>query len=367
MASIDKRPNGKYLARWREVPAGAQKTRQFVRKGDAERFLDIVRGDLARGVYVDPSAGKVTLRTYAEQWRSMQVHRPRTTAMVDVAFRCHVYPNFGERPISSLRPSDIQAWIASLSAELSPGTVRLAFRWLSAVLKAAVADRVLASNPCAGAKLPRLERKQVEPLATEQVTALADAVGDRYRALIVFAAGMGLRPSECFGLTVDRVDFLRRQVRVDRQLIGVDNGGPIFGPVKSQAGVRTIPLPTVVADELARHLAVFGAGPGGVVFTNKDGGVLNRSTFSNTWIKARAQAGLDSVVFKDLRHFYASLLIAWGCSVKAVQTRLGHESAMVTLGTYAHLWPDSDDETRNAVDEVLGDLAEYQLRTTGAG
>ena len=55
----------------------------------------------------------------------------------------------------------------------------------------------------------------------------------------------------------------------------------------------------------------------------------------------------------DLRHFFASLLIRHGESVKTVQARLGHATAAETLDTYAHLWPDSEDRTREAVDEVL--------------
>ena len=55
----------------------------------------------------------------------------------------------------------------------------------------------------------------------------------------------------------------------------------------------------------------------------------------------------------SLRHYYASLLIRHGESVKTVQARLGHTSAAETLDTYSHLWPDSDDPTREAVDQVL--------------
>jgi hypothetical protein len=58
--------------------------------------------------------------------------------------------------------------------------------------------------------------------------------------------------------------------------------------------------------------------------------------------------------FHDLRHYYASLLIRHGESVKVVQQRLGHKSAVETLDTNSHLWPDSEDRTREAVDEVLG-------------
>lgn len=77
MASIDKRPDGRYRARWREYPGGPQKTRQLVRKRDADRFLDAIRGDLAYGVYVDPAGGRTLFEDYAEQWRAAQVHRAR--------------------------------------------------------------------------------------------------------------------------------------------------------------------------------------------------------------------------------------------------------------------------------------------------
>jgi integrase len=171
----------------------------------------------------------------------------------------------------------------------------------------------------------------------------------------VVAAGTGLRQGECFGLTTDRVDFLRRQIRVDRQLVSVRQGEPVLGPPKSRAGYRTVPLRSVVADELAQHLARFGAGPVDLLFTNQKGGPLRRSAFNETWHRAATPAGLPTgTTFHDLRHFYASVLIRHGCSVKAVQKRLGHQSATETLDTYSHLWPDGDDETRDAVDAVLG-------------
>jgi integrase len=167
-----------------------------------------------------------------------------------------------------------------------------------------------------------------------------------------------LRQGECFGLTVDRIDFLRRQVRVDRQLVGVVDRVPTFGPPKSAAGYRTVPLPTTVADSLAAHLARFKPGRHGLVFTNRSGNPLRRSSFGETWHRAADAAELPEwATFHDLRHFYASLLIARNCSIKAVQKRLGHQSATETLDTYSHLWPDSDDETRAAVDSVLGVIA----------
>jgi integrase len=100
------------------------------------------------------------------------------------------------------------------------------------------------------------------------------------------------------------------------------------------------------------------------VFTTDLGTPIRRTAFSATvWRPAIRRAGLDDgVTFHALRHFYASLLIRHGESIKTVQARLGHASAAETLDTCSHLWPDSDDRTRTAVDSVLGGVAD-SLRT----
>jgi integrase len=355
MASIDKRPSGGYRARWREYPGGPQKSRQFTRKADAERFLDGIRGDIARGNYVAPDAGRLLFKEYAEEWRAAQIHRPSTAAAAETYLRLHAYPTLGHRPVNAIRRSEIQAWVKERSQVLSPGSVELVYRWVASIFRVAVSDRLIPASPCVGIKLPKRNRGQVVPLAPEAVEAMANEVPERFRAIILFAAGTGLRQGECFGLTVDRVDFLRKLVRVDQQLLGVKDGRVVFGPPKTEASFRTVPMPTVVTEALAEHLARFGPGPDNVVFTNSLGRPIRRSTFNEMWHRATGPAGLPAgTTFHDLRHFYASLLIAHGCSVKSVQNRLGHQSAVETLDTYSHLWPDSDDQTREAVDLVLG-------------
>ncbi len=77
---------------------------------------------------------------------------------------------------------------------------------------------MIPTSPCTGVRLPKRERSHVVPLHTGIVEALAAAVPDRYRALVILAAGTGLRQGEALGLTLDNVDFLRRQLRVDQQL-----------------------------------------------------------------------------------------------------------------------------------------------------
>ena len=365
MASISRRPSGSWQARYRAVPGGPQKSKTFERKVDAQRWLDETRASILTGQYVDPRAGRQTVREYAEHWRAAQVHRPTTAAHVETMLRRHVYPSLGDKPLSSVLPSDVQTLVKRLSQTLAPATVGVVHRILAAAFKAAVRDRRIVVSPCVGTRLPKVHRPRVAPLPLEAVRALTESVPDRYRALITLAAGTGLRQGEAFGLTVDRVDFLRRQLRIDRQLVTMPDRAPYLAPPKTQASVRVVPLPQVVVDALAAHLAEWPTD--GFLFTTDLGTPIRRTAFSATvWRPAVRRAGLDdSVTFHALRHFYASLLIRHGESVKTVQARLGHASAAETLDTYSHLWPDSDDRTRAAVDSVLS-TSEEHLRNTDA-
>jgi integrase len=335
-------------------PDGRERTATFRTRVEGDGWAADQVSAMNRGAWVDPQAGKVTFREYAEQWKAIQVHRSSTAAQVESHLRRHVLPFIGDRPIAAIRTSELQAWAKGRAAVLQPATVEVVYRYVVAIFLAAIQDKVIAASPAVGIRLPRIEPRRVEPLEVETVEALIAAVPDRYRALVVFAAGTGMRQGECFGLTVDRVNFLRRQVTVDRQLVLEPKTGPAFGPPKTAASYRTIPLPAVVLEALAAHLRNFPAGPDGFVFTNDAGGPIRRTRFSDVWRPAVAVAGAPvGTGFHALRHFYASLLIRHGESVKVVQSRLGHASAAETLDTYSHLWPDSEDRTRAAVDHVL--------------
>jgi integrase len=360
----------RWLARWRD-PAGVQRKRAFDRRVDADRFLVEVAADLARGAYVDPRGGRVTVREYGEGWRSAQVHRATTAAQVESHLRRHVYPTFGDRPLGSVRPSEVQGWVRGLEQHLAPATIQVVYSFVAGIFRAAVRDRLIAVSPCVDVRLPKPEPKRVEPLATDKVEALIAAMPERYQALVVLAAGTGLRQGEAFGLEVGGVDFLRRTLEVRQQLVTMTGKPPYLAPPKTPSSYRTVPLPQVVVDALAAHLAAFPTVPveildathkpepksrqAALVFTTPAGVPVRRTRFSPIWRPAATTAGLgDGVTFHDLRHYYASLLIRHGESVKAVQRRLGHKSAVETLDTYSHLWPDSEDRTREAVDTVLG-------------
>lgn len=349
-----------YWARYRDA-LGKEHGKTFRTKREAKNWLAENEVAKQRGDWVDPRAGKVSFETFAEQWREMQVHRPTAASQVESNFRVWVYPNLGHRSLAAIRPSHIQAMVKALSLELAPSTVETIYRHVAAVFKAAARDRVISRSPCEGISLPKANKDdKIIPLTVDQIRSVAALMPERWQAAVWVGAGTGLRQGEVLGLTLDRVDFLRRTVRVDRQLVTPNAGAPKLSPPKTKASYRTVPLPDSTGFLLAEHLRLFPADDeSGLIFTMKDGRPIRRSRMGEAWRGAADGAELpEGTGFHATRHFYASLLIQHGESVKVVQNRLGHASAMETLDTYGHLWPDSEDATREAVDSVLGRPAE---------
>lgn len=367
MASIRKRTDRDvWQARYRDS-AGKEHRRVFRRRVDAQAWLDGITAAVVRGDYVDPKAGRVMLREYVEtRWLPAQVHlRPNTRDLYASHLRNHVLPAFGDRPLSSLRRPDMKTFVADLAVRLAPATVGTAYAVVRMVMQAAVDDELIAANPCSRVPLPRVERPAVDPLAPEAVLALAEAITPRYAITVYLAAGAGLRQGECLGLLTNRVDFLRRRVQVDQQLVG--NGkAPVLAPPKTRASRRVVPVDDVVLEAVSEHLRGWPAGPGELLTTNRLGQPVRRSSFGTCWRAAVTGAGLPADThFHALRHFYASTLIAAGLHPKAIQARLGHATISETMDTYGHLFPDAEDAGRGALDEVFSRALAHQMRTKG--
>lgn len=369
MANIQKRPNGQWRARYRDE-TGKEHARHFPRKVDAQTWLDQVTAAVVRGDYVDPKAGKVTLRSYATTWESVQVSSEGTKRIVDNALRLHLLPELGDYPLKAIRTTMVQGFVKKLEGKgLSPGTIAGIYNVTAAVFAAAVSDRILSATPCREVNLPKDDDKQVVPPTIEQVITAMETCEAPWRGLVAFLAGSGLRIGEALGLKVTDVDFLRRTVSVERQRL---QSGAI-GPLKTKKSRRVVPLGQVTIDALAAHLAAYPASDG-ALFLDELGRPLRYRRWRTIW-EAMVRATSDrrhletgvSVDFTshDLRHFYASALIAGGASVKQVQERLGHSSPVITLETYAHLWPGEDDRTRDVMDAALTPLAD-SLRTAQA-
>ena len=125
-------------------------------------------------------------------------------------------------------------------------------------------------------------------------------------------------------------------------------------PLKTEMSRTPIPIPSSLALALSAHVA----DPSTWIMCNESGQQMGPWQLQREFRRARAKVEGLPDGFHDLRHYFASLLIASNLDVKTVQIRLRHASAKTTLDTYGHLWPDSDDSTRAAIDVVMTARAE---------
>lgn len=240
MASIKKRPNGKWRARYRDE-AGIEHARHFDRKMDARQWLDQITADLLRGAYVDPRAGRRTFGSFAAEWFAAQTFDPSTRETIGVQLRRHILPTFERMPLASIRPSTVQGWLKGRAQDSAASYVRQMLGTLSAVLSAAVEDGLIARNPCRSksVRAPMVERRRVVPWPHEHVHAVIDAHADRWSAVPVVAAGCGLRQGEVFGIAADSVEFLRRRLLVQQQ-VKIINGRQVLAPPRAARRARSL-------------------------------------------------------------------------------------------------------------------------------
>lgn len=355
--SVAKRKDGKWRARYRD-DAGKEHSRHFARKVDAQRWLDEVATSQLTGSYVHPAAGRMTFRQFYADWSARQLWVPATRQNAELATRS---VPFAELPMKAIRRSHVEAWVMQLSGELAASTIKTRFVVVRSVFRAAVADRVIAADPSTGVVLPRRRRADAAmriPTTEDVGRLLAHADSARvstrkgFRAYVALCAFAGLRMGEAAGVQVGDIDFLRRQLTVTRQL---QRDGTSFAVRPPKYGSeRVVYLPDELVEILSEHVRrhVVSGEPDRWLFM-----VGEQPMYDNAitwrWRATRESAGLPTVRLHDLRHFYASGLIASGCDVVTVQRALGHANATTTLNTYSHLWPTAEDRTRKAAGGLM--------------
>jgi integrase len=345
---------------------GREHERRFDRKADAQRWLGQQSASVVDGRHVAPRDAQITVREWCETWLAgYQGRRPNTVANARVYIR-EITDEFGDMPLSALRPSHVKTWVAKLLARPSTRSDRpLSARYannlhakLRQILEDAVHDDVLGRNPCSIRTSPPAGKSKLYVATAEQVKALHDVMPDHLKAAVLLGAFAGLRRGEVCGLRVSDVDFMRGIVHPKQQ--------PDGAPLKNDGSCAPIPIPRNVANTLAASVARYGTD---MVVTNGRGGpcrqdMLGRAISGHEGNRQKGARDLvdglpEEFTFHDLRHFYASKLIADKHDIIEVSKRMRHAKPSITLDVYAHLFDQagSEDRTRDTMGKLFEDMA----------
>lgn len=241
-------------------PDGREKSRSFPdrQKKVAEDFLLEVEGHKRQGSYVDPNAGKITFGAYARSWLDSQTFDAATWNSVTWRLNAQILPLFERRQVGGIRSTDIRAWVRNMQdRQVAASYQAVCFAHLSAILAAAVDDKVIRENPCRARTVtrPRPSAQKVVPWSRARVRAMQLALPERYKIVMPLGAGCGLRQGEFFGLGVEDLDRADGMLHVVRQVRIIDSK-PVFSLPKREK-TRDVPLPASVLQLLDEHMERF--------------------------------------------------------------------------------------------------------------
>jgi integrase len=338
----------------------------FATKTDAEKWLARMELDIHDDQWLDPDLGRVGFGEYAAAWiRERPGLRPNTVQVYGYVLARHLQPFFGNRAVADIREAHVRRWRRQLlDSGASTASVAKAYALMKAIMNTAVDDGIVRRNPCRvrGAGQDRSPERPV--LTVSEDVALAEAMPEKYRALVFLAAFGSLRWGELAALRRCDVDAGHGTVRVERSLTELAGGGYLFGPPKSAAGKRVVVVPAVIRPVLVRHLETFTTRePGALMFTSPAGRPLRDGNFRRrVWRPALAVAGLSGTHFHDLRHTGNTLTAAAGASLRELMDRMGHSSTRAAL-IYLH----GSDARQRAIANDLSKLVEREVRGSDQG
>ena len=310
---------------------------------------------LDSGTYIAPC--KMTVGEWMDIWSKQYLGgvKESTVAAYNATIRTHIKPGIGAIRLDALDTHLVQSFYNGLREPtkdrdaVSPKTVKNVHGILHKALQQAVANGYIRFNPTNSCILPRVEKKELQPLDEAETKLFLDAVkGHRFELLFTFTLFSGLREGEALGLTWDRVDFMRGTILISKQLQKEKKAGGEFRLVslKNDKPRRITPAPWVMQLLRDRKLQQYehrekaGAAwsnPMNLVFTNELGGNLIPQTVVRHFKEIVTSIGRPDARFHDLRHSYAVASLRSGDDIKTVQGNLGHATAAFTLDVYGHV------------------------------
>lgn len=367
-----------------DLGTGKQRQKSIYGKTQKEvqQKLKQITMEIDSGKYVEPS--KIALSTWLDTWMSEYTGDKKYLTVKNYrhSIETHIKPKLGAVKLKDLTPPMIQSFYNELARSgklvaerekdgklkkedgktvfkhcpLNPKTIKNIHGVLSKALSVAVDIGYLPSNPAERTTLPRCERKEIKPLADEQISAFMNETDkDDYRLVFKLILFTGLRESEALGLTWDCVDFKNSEIIINKQIVrrSVKDGGAYLASTKS-GKARTITVAKFVLDILheqkitqTTQRLIMGEAwqtmydtdgrEQALVFTMPDGSPITQSSLRHHFDKIRKEIGRPDCRIHDLRHTFAVVSLQNGDDIKTLQSNLGHATAAFTLDIYGHV------------------------------
>jgi integrase len=336
------------------VAADGRKVRKtFSNISEAKAWRRDASAAVARHELRAPSS--VTVREMWDAWlveaeagairgRGGSAYKPSALRSYALSMEKHVLPELGALKVGEVRRAHVQGLADRLLARgREPSTIKNAIMPLRVLYRHAIRNEIVSMNPTANLDLPATTGKRDRIASPADAEGLLAALDPGDRALWATAFYGGLRCGELMALRWNDVDLAAGVIRVER---AYDPKARTYVAPKSKAGVRRVPIPTVLKGYL---MAVRRSS--GLVFGGEE--PFDRRHVVDRARSAWSDAGLDPIGLHEARHTYASMMIDAGVNAKALSEFLGHASVAITLDRYGHLMPGAHGEAAALLDAYL--------------
>ena len=367
-------PSGRIQARYTgpdgrthraRTPEGRPLT--FDTKADAAAWLAVRHSEIVRGAWLppaEPKAAPITLRAYTEAWLAGRDLEQTTRDHYVQVLRDHVYPTFGDVAVAEISPAAVRTWHAGLKDRTGPTARAHAYGLLRTICNTAIADELIAANPCRVRGAGTTKRtKKIRPATLAELEELVTAMPDRYKLMTLLAAWCALRFGELAELRRRDVDVKNGVIRVRLGVTRTKGRRVVKGP-KSDAGKRDVNIPPHLMPAVRAHLRDHAqVGREGLLFPAQHGGHLAPSTLYRVFYPARDETGRPDLRFHDLRHTGAVLAAATGATLAELMARLGHSTPGAAM-RYQHAAAERDKVIAEALSQLAGGTVTPIRRTT---
>ncbi len=370
--NVRKLPSGRWQARYTgpddrvysaKTPEGKPLT--FQTKALADGWLAKVRADIERGTWVSPDRAKPVapkmFREYADAWlpsRRVKGGRPlavRTREHYEQLLQDHLYPTFGDVPVSDIEPSAVRAWHADMGEATGPTATAHAYGLLRTILNTALSDGLIAANPCRVRGAGQTTRRvKIRPATLAELETIASNVPVRYRLGIMLAAWCALRFGELAALRRRDIDLKNGVLHVRQGAVWTKSAGQMFKDPKSEAGRRDVHIPPHLIPMIKQHLQEHVVAEREALLFPAAGDLsrpMASSTLKRVYWPAREKAGRPDLRFHDLRHTGATLAAATRATLAELMQRLGHSTPAAAM-RYQHATKDRAQAIANALSKL---------------
>lgn len=243
-------------------------------------------------------------------------------------------PILGAVDLTAITPDHIQAALISVELQTGSRQAQLAYTLLRASLQRALRSGHIERNPVDAVDKPEHEAQKGRAIKGADWDRLQPVI--RADVALALAAFAGLRRGELLALRREDVDFDAGMIHVRRQLVRV-KGQLVEQTPKSAAGQRDVWILPQLLPVLAAACRLLHPKTRLVACAPE--------TLNHYWRRLQIDEGIAQPYrLHDLRHTYATRLVAAGCDMAAVRYSLGHSSIKLTLDTYSHI--DGDDAAK---------------------